>query len=68
MARDQAEFYSQDEPRTSVAARERVDHADRLSALDDDEDAQFLRTEKRVPVRRSPLPKRANPCSSAVAL
>src|SRR5947199_2445570 len=59
MARDRAEFYSQDEPRTSVAARERVDHADRLSALDDVDDAQFLRTEKRVPVRRSPLPKKA---------
>src|SRR5947209_15531994 len=63
MARDQAEFYGQDEPRTSVAARERAGHADRLSSraieLDDAEDTQFLRTEKRVPVRRSPLPKKA---------
>src|SRR5215813_9594258 len=64
MARAQAEFYGQDEPRTPVAARERVDRADRVSSraieLDDDaEDTQFLRTEKRVPVRRSPLPKKA---------
>jgi cell division protein FtsQ len=64
MARDHAEFFGQDEPRTNVAAREGAD-AGRLSAraieLDDDheEDAQFLRTEKRVPVRRSPLPKKA---------
>src|SRR5436305_2210100 len=63
MARDQAEFYGQDEPTTSVAARERADHVDRVSSraieLDDAEDTQFLRTEKRVPVRRSPLPKKA---------
>ena len=63
MARDQAEFYGQDEPRTPVAARERADRADRVSSraieLDDPEDTQFLRTEKRVPVRRSPLPKKA---------
>ncbi len=58
MARDQAEFYSQDEPRTPSAAQ-----AERLSArsieLDDEEDNQFHRTEKRVPVRRSALPKKA---------
>lgn len=63
MARDQAEFYGQDEPRTPVAARERADRADRVSSraieIDDAEDTQFLRTEKRVPVRRSPLPKKA---------
>lgn len=58
MARDQAEFHSQDEPRTASAQP-----AGRLSAraieLDDQEDTQFLRTEKRVPVRRSALPKNA---------
>jgi cell division protein FtsQ len=58
MARDQAEFYGQDEPRTPSAAQ-----ADRLSArnieLDEEEDNQFHRTEKRVPVRRSALPKKA---------
>jgi cell division protein FtsQ len=58
MARDQAEFYGQDEPRTPSAAQ-----AERLSArnieLDEEEDNQFHRTEKRVPVRRSALPKKA---------
>src|SRR5215467_15481562 len=64
MARDLTDLYGQDEPRTSVAAREGVVHSDRNSAraieLDDfeDEDAQFLRTEKRVPIRRSPLGKK----------
>ena len=55
----------QDEPRSSVAAREGVDYSDRLSSraielndLDDEDEAQFLRTPKRVPVRRSPLPKK----------
>ena len=52
----------QDEPRSSVAAREGVDYSDRLSSraieLDDEDEAQFLRTPKRVPVRRSPLPQR----------
>src|SRR5205807_7816988 len=49
----------------SVAAREGVDYSDRLSSravklddLDDDGEAQFLRTPKRVPVRRSPLPQK----------
>lgn len=55
----------QDEPRSSVAAREGVDYSDRLPSraielndLDDEDEAQFLRTPKRVPVRRSPLPKK----------
>ena len=65
MARDLTDLYGQDEPRTSVAAREGVVHSDRNSAraiqIDEfeDEDTQFLRTEKRVPVRRSPLGKKA---------
>lgn len=46
-----------------VAAREGKDHADDISAraieLGDDDEAQFLRTQKRVPVRRSPLGKKA---------
>jgi cell division protein FtsQ len=64
MARDLTDLYGQDEPRTSVAAREGAAHSDRIPArtieLEDfeDEDAQFLRTEKRVPVRRSPLGKK----------
>jgi cell division protein FtsQ len=58
MARDQAEFYGQDEPRTPSASQ-----AERLSTrsieLDEEENTQFHRTEKRVPVRRSALPKKA---------
>ena len=45
-----------------MAAREGVDHSERIPAraieLDDDEESQFLRTEKRVPVRRSALAKK----------
>ncbi|HLJ27526.1 MAG TPA: FtsQ-type POTRA domain-containing protein [Candidatus Angelobacter sp.] len=63
MARDLTDLNGQDEPRTSAAARERADHSGRLSArpieLDDDGESQFLRPEKRVPVRRSPLGKKA---------
>lgn len=63
MARDLTDLNGQDEPRTSVAARERADYSDRISPraieLDDEEESQFLRTEKRVPVRRSPLGKKA---------
>jgi cell division protein FtsQ len=64
MARDLTDLYGQDEPRTSVAAREGVVHSGRIPTraieLDDfeDEETQFLRTEKRVPVRRSPLGKK----------
>ena len=48
----------QDEPRTS--ARDLSDRASsRPIEFDDDEDLQFLRTEKRVPVRRGALPKKA---------
>src|SRR5260370_350818 len=61
----------QDEPRSSVAAREGAGYSDRppsrtlqLDALDDldnldsADESQFLRTPKRVSVRRSPLPKK----------
>ena len=45
-----------------VAAREGADHSDDIPAraieLEDDDEAQFLRTQKRVPVRRSPLGKK----------
>ena len=62
MARDLTDLLDQDEPRTTVAARDGADHSDRISAraieLDDDEETQFLRTAKRVPVRRSPLGKK----------
>jgi len=58
-----ADLHRPDEPRPLVAAREGADHADDISAraieLEDDDEAQFLRTQKRVPVRRSPLGKKA---------
>ena len=45
-----------------MAARDGVDHADDISAraieLEDDDEGQFLRTQKRVPVRRGPLGKK----------
>ena len=62
MARDLTDLLDQDEPRTAAAAREGTDHSKRISAraieLDDDEETQFLRTARRVPVRRSPLDKK----------
>lgn len=63
MARDLTDLTGQDEPRTGAAARERAVHSDRFEAhtieLEDEEDSQFFRTEKRVPIRRSPLGKKA---------
>src|ERR1700746_2313027 len=57
-----ADLHGPDEPRPLVAAREGVDHADNISAraieLEDDDEGQFLRTQKRVPVRRGPLGKK----------
>ncbi|HEY6249360.1 MAG TPA: FtsQ-type POTRA domain-containing protein [Candidatus Angelobacter sp.] len=57
-----ADLHGPDEPRPLVAAREGVDHSDDISAraieLGDDDEAQFLRTQKRVPVRRGPLGKK----------
>lgn len=58
MARDQAEFYSQDEPRTASAEQAGRSSA-RAIELDDEDDIQFLRPEKRVRVRLSTLPKKA---------
>src|SRR5262249_57206829 len=57
-----ADLYGPDEPRPLVAAREGADHSERIPArtieIDDEEESQFLRTEKRVPVRRSALAKK----------
>ncbi|HWZ44406.1 MAG TPA: FtsQ-type POTRA domain-containing protein [Candidatus Saccharimonadales bacterium] len=56
-------FNGEDDARKPAAARDSAELPDRASAhtieFDDDLDAQFLRTEKRVPVRRSALPKKA---------
>jgi cell division protein FtsQ len=65
MARNPIELKDQgqhdkDEPRKSVNGREgisaRAVDLDHTIDLDDDDTAQFLRTEKRVPVRRGALP------------
>lgn len=62
MARDLTDLHGQDEPRVKAASRERADHPThippRAIELDDEEESQFLRTVKRVPVRRSPLDKK----------
>jgi cell division protein FtsQ len=54
--------FTQDDRRTLAAARDSAEPKSRSSErtieLDDDEDSQFLRTEKRVPVRRGALPKK----------
>jgi cell division protein FtsQ len=55
MARERIEFTGQEEPRTLAAARE--DISARAIDLENDEETQFLRAEKRVPVRRGPLAK-----------
>ena len=59
-------FNGDDEPRGRAALRENAETQRRSSAraiemenLDGEDDAQFLRTEKRVPVRRSAIPKKA---------
>jgi cell division protein FtsQ len=62
MARDLTDLKGQVEPRPSTASSGPTDRSERLSAqtieLDNEQEAQFLRTEKRVPVRRSPLDKK----------
>src|SRR5262252_6755415 len=45
------------EERKPAAARD--DLALRAIDLDDEEEAQFLRTQRRIPVRRGPIPKKA---------
>jgi cell division protein FtsQ len=56
MARDLTDLTGQDEPRTPVGHSDRI--SPRAIELEEEEEAQFLRTEKRVPVRRSPLGKK----------
>src|SRR5258708_17122201 len=55
MARERIEFTGQEEPRTPSAARE--DISARAIDLENDTETQFLRAEKRVPVRRGTLAK-----------
>src|SRR5260221_4927390 len=63
MARNLIELKDQDEPRKSANGREAISaraiDLDRTIDLDDDNEARFLRTERRVPVRRGPLPAKA---------
>ena len=73
MARNLIELKDQDEPRKSVKAREdisaRAVDLDHAIDLDDEEDAQFLRTQRRVPVRRGALPaKTANWLKTGLAI
>ena len=56
MTRERIDLHGQDEFPSSAAARE--DISARAFDLDDDEEIQFLRTERRVPVRRGPLAKK----------
>lgn len=56
MTRERIDLHGQDEFSSSAAARE--DISARAIDLENDEEIQFLRTEKRVPVRRGPLAKK----------
>ena len=56
MTRERIDLHGQDEFPSSAAARE--DISARAFDLGDNEEIQFLRTEKRVPMRRGPLAKR----------
>src|SRR5215467_1085551 len=56
MTRERIDLHGQDEFSPSAAAREEL--SARAIDLDDDEEIQFLRTEKRIPMRRGPLAKK----------
>jgi len=57
MARERAEFNQKNEPRTSPASSEEI--SARTIDLEDQPEEQFLRTERRVAVRRGVLPRKA---------
>jgi cell division protein FtsQ len=56
MTRERTEFIGQDESPTSAVDRQGIPA--RAIDLESDEETQFLRTEKRVPVRRGPLARK----------
>ncbi|HMF90698.1 MAG TPA: FtsQ-type POTRA domain-containing protein [Candidatus Angelobacter sp.] len=56
MARERIELNNEEEPRNSTISREDV--SSRAMDLENDEEALFLRTEKRVPVRRGAIAKK----------
>lgn len=69
MARERIEFTGQDEFPTSAAARE--DLSARAIDLENgnDEETRFLRTERRIPIRRGPLARKtANRVKTALKL
>lgn len=68
MTRERIEFIGQDEAPSSAAARESI--SARAIDLEDDnhEEARFLRTERRIPVRRGPLARTANRVKTALKL
>lgn len=56
MARERIELSNEEEPRSSATGRE--DISTRAMDLENDEEALFLRTEKRIPVRRGAIGKK----------
>jgi cell division protein FtsQ len=67
MTRERIDLHGQDEFLPSAAAREDV--SARAIDLEDDEETQFLRTQKRIPVRRGPLARKtANRVKTAVRI
>jgi cell division protein FtsQ len=67
MARERIDFIGHDEPPTSTVDRE--DISARAIDLESDEETQFLRTQRRVPVRRGPLARKtANRLKTASTL
>jgi cell division protein FtsQ len=56
MARERIELSNEEEPRNSATDRE--DISTRAMDLENDEEAFFLRTEKRIPVRRGAIAKK----------
>ena len=66
MARERIELNHEDEPRNSTLSREET--STRAMDLENDEEALFLRTEKRVPVRRTIAKKTANRLKTAFVL
>jgi cell division protein FtsQ len=59
MARERIDFTPEEEPRKSTPAREDISaRAIEIEDLEDSEETRFLRTQKRVPVRRGAMAKK----------
>jgi cell division protein FtsQ len=66
MARERIELSNEEEPRNSTTDRE--DISTRAMDLENDEEALFLRTEKRVPVRRGAIAKKTAKRIKAISI